>query len=85
VQIALYSLLGSVCFLMAWAIPGLLIKPVPPRLLCQILAVITTAFFLPAPADEQAAFFAGQYAFAGGVVLIGAWELIRKARSKSSD
>lgn len=82
-QILLYSALGAVIYLIAWVVPGLLIKPAIPRVVGQLFAVIIAAFFLPSPpGDTKVAYFAGQYAFVGGVVLVGAWSTIQKLRSR---
>jgi uncharacterized membrane protein YeaQ/YmgE (transglycosylase-associated protein family) len=81
-QTLIYSVIGSVLFLVAWAVPSLLIKSAPPRWLAQFFALLLAAYFLPSPSEPEAAFVSGQYAFVGGVVLIGVWQAIRKARAK---
>jgi uncharacterized membrane protein YeaQ/YmgE (transglycosylase-associated protein family) len=81
-QTLIYSVIGSVLFLVAWAVPSVLIKPAVPRWMVQFFALLLTAYLLPSPSEQEAAFVSGQYAFVGGVVLIGAWQLIRKVLAK---
>ena len=80
-DVFLYSVLGTVILLVAWVLPGRFIKPLPPRLLCQFLAVVVAAFFLPAPSDPGAAFLAGQYAFAGALLIAIIGYAIANARA----
>jgi hypothetical protein len=53
-----------------------------PRLLCQFFAVLIAAFFIPSPNDSGLAYLSGQYAFCGGVLLIGVWHMIQKLRGR---
>jgi len=81
-QIFLYSALGAVIYLIAWAVPGHLITKMVPRVLCQVFAVIIVAFFIPSPDDSGLAYLSGQYAFCGGALLIGIWHMIQKLRGR---
>lgn len=81
-QILLYSVLGAFIYLLCWAVPAHFIAKPVPRVLCQLFVAITAAFLLPAPNDPKVAFMSGQYAFGGGVILIGLWALIQKARGR---
>jgi len=82
VQIVLYSVLGAVIYLLAFAVPGHFIAKMVPRLLSQFFAVIVAAFFMPSPSDSGDAYQSGQYAFCGGMLLIGLWHMIQKLRGR---
>jgi len=82
VDVLLYSVVGAFIYLIAWTVPGHLIAKPIPRVVCQLFTVIVVAFFLPAPDDPKVAFLAGQYAFGGGVILVGLWSVIQKIRSR---
>jgi uncharacterized membrane protein len=81
-DIVTYSIVGAVSYLIAWVVPGLFIKNPLVRVPCQVIAVVAAAFFLPMPKDSKTAYFAGQYAFVGGVVLVGLWSVIQKLRKR---
>jgi hypothetical protein len=80
VDIVLYSVLGATVYLIAWIVPGLFIKSPLVRVPAQVVTVVIAAFFLPMPKDTKVAYLAGQYAFVGGVVLVGLWSMIQKLR-----
>ena len=83
-QIFQYSVLGAVLYLLAWVVPALTIKKIIPRIVTQVLVLILVAYFTPSPNDPEVAFFSGQYAFVGGVLLVGGFSLIQKLRGANA-
>ena len=81
-DIVLYSLIGATVYLVAWIVPGLFIKNPLVRVPAQVVTVVTAGFFLPMPKDTKVAYLAGQYAFVGGVVMVGLWSMIQKLRKR---